>query len=177
MSLRARSRRGTPSPSTQTGQSLVEFALIAIPALLLVLGIAQFGFLLSTEVGVTNTARDVARWASTVPTTTAAQALANSGSADTEMRSRLLANVPLYSAANVATGTGISYCSYADPLGATTVRVTVAIQYRHPLFLPIISGLLDGLDGTTDAALRVGTSEAIRVENDSTATITGITAC
>lgn len=160
------------------GQSLVEFALISIPALLLILGIAQFGFLFTTQLGLTNTARDIARYAATIPTANASDATANGASAYNDMvSSRLAANVPLYSAANLATGTGVSYCSYTDQNGVTAARVTVAIQYRHPLFYPLIAAFLDGLDGSTDGALRVGTSESMRVENDSTVTVTGIATC
>lgn len=162
----------------ENGQSLVEFALISIPALLLILGIAQFGFLLTTQLGLTNTARDIARYAATIPTATSADATANGTSAYNDMvNSRLAANVPLYSAGNLATGTSVSYCSYTDQNGVTAARVTVAIQYRHPLFYPLLAAFLDGLDGSTDGALRVGTSESMRVENDSTVTVTGIAAC
>jgi Flp pilus assembly protein TadG len=171
----ARSHPGRRS-SHEGGQSLVEFALLAIPALLLVLGIAQFGFVFSTEVGLTNTARDIARWASALTVTTGAQASTTAALAATELTNRLPANVPMYGASNLASGT-VSYCSYSDPLGADAVRVNVDIQYRHPLFLPIVSALLDGLDGSTDNALRVGTSESMRVENDASVTISGITAC
>jgi hypothetical protein len=41
----------------------------------------------------------------------------------------------------------------------------VEVQYRHPLFIPLISGILDGFDGQTDQAYRLGTSEEIRVAN------------
>lgn len=168
--------RPTRRTRRESGQSLVEFSLIAIPALLLVLGIAQFGFLFSTQVGLTNTARDIARWASALTVTTAAQASTTAGLASTELATRLAANVPMYGASNLASGT-VTYCSYSDPLGADAVRVNVAIQYRHPLFLPIVSALLDGIDGSSDGALRVGTSESMRVENDSSVSISGITAC
>lgn len=173
---RFRSRRD------ERGQALVEFALIAIPALMLILGTAQFGFLLGTQVGITNTARDIARWAATTPTATAGQASSNAAAAYTEMQTRLAANVPLYSVSNLngssaTPPSSVSYCSYTDPLGATAVQVNVTIQYRHPLFFPLMSAILDGLDGTTDGALRVGTTERMHVENDQTVTISGIPSC
>lgn len=177
------SRRITPRRDAgQRGQSLVEFALIAIPALMLMLGVAQFGFLLSTQVGITNTARDIARWAATTPTWSTSGASANAASAYTEMLARLPANVPLYSVSNLngsaaTPPSSVSYCSYTDAMGATAVRVNVTIQYRHPLFFPLLSGILDGLDGATDGALRVGTSEQMHVENDQSVTISGIAAC
>ena len=162
----------------QRGQSLVEFALVLIPALLLMLGTAQFGLMLGTQVGLTNTARDVARWAATIPTATAAQASANGTSAYNEMLTRLPANVPMYGAGNLKTpGSGVSYCSYTDPLGNPAVQVTVTVQYRHPLFFPLLSNILDGIDGDTDGALTIGTTESMHVENDSSAVISGLTTC
>jgi len=41
----------------------------------------------------------------------------------------------------------------------------VQVEYRHPLFIPLISQILDGFDGATDQAYRLGTSEEIRVSN------------
>ena len=41
----------------------------------------------------------------------------------------------------------------------------VQVVYMHPLFIPLISQILDGFDGATDQAYRLGTSEEIRVSN------------
>jgi hypothetical protein len=48
------------------------------------------------------------------------------------------------------------------------VNIRVEVQYAHPLFLPLVSIILDGFDGTGDGALRIGTAEEIRVENATT---------
>ena len=53
-----RVRRGEPG---QRGQSLVEFALVLTPLLLILLGIIQFGFVFNTYVTLTNAAREAAR--------------------------------------------------------------------------------------------------------------------
>ncbi len=41
----------------------------------------------------------------------------------------------------------------------------VRIEYSHPLFIPLISQILDGFDGTTGDGYRLGVSEEIRVSN------------
>jgi Flp pilus assembly protein TadG len=45
----------------QSGQSMVEFALILAPLLLILLGIVQFGFIFNAYVTLTNAAREAAR--------------------------------------------------------------------------------------------------------------------
>jgi Flp pilus assembly protein TadG len=57
------------------GQSLVEFAIMAIPMLLLLMGLIDFGFLFEKQVSLTNAARAGGRYASLHPT-----AWSNSGS-------------------------------------------------------------------------------------------------
>ena len=46
------------------------------------------------------------------------------------------------------------------------LKVKVEAYYRHPLFIPIIGAILDGIDGTSGDGFRVGASEEMRVEND-----------
>lgn len=45
----------------EKGQSLVEFALVLLPLLLLVLGIIEFGWLFNGQITVTSAAREAAR--------------------------------------------------------------------------------------------------------------------
>jgi hypothetical protein len=86
----------------------------------------------------------------------------------------LLANSQGYNAADTS---GLSTCyataAETDPSGNSQVYVTVAAGYRHPLFLPIISSVLDGIDGTNDNALRIGTKAEFRVEQDGSVNIGG----
>jgi Flp pilus assembly protein TadG len=49
------------------GQAMAEFALIAPLFFLLMFGVIQMGILFGGQIGLTNAARDVARYASTVP--------------------------------------------------------------------------------------------------------------
>lgn len=57
-----RRRRG------ESGQSLAEFAVMAIPMLLLLMGLIDFGFLFEKQVTLTNAARAGGRYASLHPT-------------------------------------------------------------------------------------------------------------
>jgi hypothetical protein len=54
----------------------------------------------------------------------------------------------------------------------------VSVTYGHPLFLPIISNILDGFDGTPNA-LEVTTAERFRVENPplNSSDVSGLSAC
>jgi hypothetical protein len=38
------------------------------------------------------------------------------------------------------------------------------VSYRHPLFLPIVDLILDGIDGVTDQSLTASTSTEFHVE-------------
>jgi Flp pilus assembly protein TadG len=66
--------RNHPSSSSprrrreESGQSLVEFAVMAIPMLLLLMGLIDFGFLFEKQVTLTNAARSGGRYASLHPT-------------------------------------------------------------------------------------------------------------
>lgn len=58
---RTTSRNRTNRSGGDSGQSLVEFALVLTPLFLILLGIIQFGFIFNTYVTMTNAARDAAR--------------------------------------------------------------------------------------------------------------------
>jgi hypothetical protein len=45
------------------------------------------------------------------------------------------------------------------------VRITVAGDYNHALFVPIIAQIIDGLDGSFDDGFELHASEQFRVEN------------
>jgi Flp pilus assembly protein TadG len=55
------SRTAATAKATDTGQSMVEFALILMPLFLILLGIIQFGFIFNTYIAMTNATRDAAR--------------------------------------------------------------------------------------------------------------------
>ncbi len=170
------SRRPRTGHSAEDGQGLAEFAIVTPILLVILLSIIQLGWVFTSQIGLTNAIRETARFAATNPTVNTAQAGTNGAATESQLTTILPRNVNLYSAANLSSATA-TYCEYADPSGNYSVRVRVNVQYRHPLFIPLIAALLDGLDGTSDNALRVGADEEMRVENPPLTAPTGIAAC
>ncbi len=143
------------------GQALAEFALVLPIFLLIFFAIVQFGVLLAAHIGLTNAVREVARYGSTVPTTDGSPM----ASVDAYLTDTALPGyVATYSASNVS-ATAVSYCRYQDTSGAYSVRLTVSVTYDHPLFVPLVNIIIDRLDGASDGAFTLRTSEAMRVEN------------
>jgi Flp pilus assembly protein TadG len=165
----SRSRATSPA---RTGQALVEFALILVPLLLILAAILQFAFVLGAQVGITNAVREAARNAAAIETDTPALAATNGSATYAQLTGGtglLGKNVQAYQPGQLVTSgspiTQVCYSTYLDPAGTTQVKVKVEAYYRHPLFIPIISAILDGSDGSSDNALRIGASEEIRIEN------------
>ncbi len=161
------------SEDRSRGQSLVEFALVLIPLMMIFTSILQFAVLFSAQVGVTNGVREAVREASAIPvsnSTDAATAANRIYTILTDPSTGLLKrNGSSYSTgALVTTGsprTQVCYYSYTDPSGSTSVMARVVVQYKHPLFIPLISGIIDGFDGANDNAYQLGSSAEIRVAN------------
>lgn len=152
------------------GQALVEFALILVPALLILMGIIQFGFLFSGQIGIINGVRETARFGSTSPVNDAAAGATNGANVCTYLKDTALPRVAGYSSSNLVTGgaTFVRFTSYPDPHPGTptySVRLTVHVEYRHQLLIPLVGAIIDGLDGVTDSRFRLGAEEAMRVEN------------
>jgi Flp pilus assembly protein TadG len=174
-----------PKREERSGQALVEFSLILAPFLLIIFGIIQMGLLFSTQLGLSTAARDSARYASTLMTTSSTQATTNGTIAYSDLRTvRLPQYVIAYSDSNLVTSgiqpTSISYCQYQNSGSPTTwsIRVRALVEYRQVLLLPLVSILIDGLDGTNDSKFRVGTREELRVEGPGLkASPAGIPAC
>ena len=108
-------RRGVRSQSR--GQALVEFALILPIALLILLGIVQFGFLFSSQIGVINAVRETARYGSTSPVSDTATATADGFNVCGYLKGTAMTRVPGYSTSNVvfSGATYVKYESYTDP--------------------------------------------------------------
>lgn len=156
----------------ERGQALVEFALILPIALLILMGIIQFGFLFAGHIGVTNAIRETARFGSTSPVSDNASANTAGTGICTYLKGTALTRVPGYTPGYVVTSgsprTTVSFASYTDPHSAPltySVRLTVHIEYDHPLLVPIVSAIIDGLDGVNDSRFQLGATEAMRVEN------------
>lgn len=146
------------------GQSMVEFALVLMPLMLLFLGAVQFGVIWAAQVGVTNAVRDAARAASGV------QPKANPGGtvdAPTEvsfatsinavvLTPGLQKNVPFFSTASV-TGQSICYTTFTDASGGVALRATATVTYGHSIFIPLMSTILGpSIATTTTLSIPVG---------------------
>jgi Flp pilus assembly protein TadG len=151
------------------GQSVAELALILPALLLLLLSILQIGFLIFTQLGLTNAAREASRNAASIPVANTAQASA----AATEYYARLTnatdgflkRNVGGYDSAGLGPGTRVCYYSIQDASGAPAIMASVAVQYKHPIFIPFVAPIIDGWDGTDDGGVTLTVVEDIRVGN------------
>jgi Flp pilus assembly protein TadG len=158
--------------SRSDGQSLVELALVLPVLCILLMAILQIGFLLFTQVGLTNSVREAARNASAIPVATIAQATPAATTYFTRLTDSstgfLKRNVGGYNPSRLISGssaTRVCYYSFTDASGAPAVMARVAVEYSHPLFIPLISPILDGFDGSMDGGYRLGAVEDIRVGN------------
>lgn len=149
------------------GQALAEFALVVPMLVIILMAILQLGMIFGTQIGLTNAAREAARYASVVRTDKVATAPNAANSRGPAVRAELIdtilpRNVQSYNAGNLNAGqTRVCYQSFTDASGATAVRVKVDVAYGHPLFIPLISGLLTNGSGV----LTVTASEQLPVDN------------
>jgi Flp pilus assembly protein TadG len=167
-----RQRRPEEQPKRGRGQALVEFALV-VPIMILIFGaLVQFAFIFERQIGIENAVRDGARRAATYETVDATDAAVNGpftwnlvfGSGGL-----MLTNVQGYvSSTPPVHDPKVCYTNQTAANGVSSVLVKVSVGYSHPLFLPLISQLIDPLDGVIDGALRVDTSSEFVIENDPT---------
>lgn len=152
------------------GQALVEFALILPLALLILMGIVQFGLLFASQIAEVNAVRETARFGSTSLVSDGATASTNGANICVYLRDKAMTNVPGYAKTQVvySGATYVTYSTYADPhAGAPTYSVSlkIYIAYKSRLVVPLVSDLIDALDGSTDGAFRLSATETMRVEN------------
>lgn len=142
---------------SQRGQAMVEFALIAPVFFLLLFGVIQMGILFGGQIGLVNAAREVARYASTVP------AGASAGTITTQANAVLGRSIPANNGGAVTT---VAYCSYQNPTSPVTYsqKVTITIRYGHSLFIPLVGAIIDRIDGTADNRFTVTAREEMKVE-------------
>ena len=166
------SRESRQRPSHRRGQALVEFALVLPVLALFLLSILQFGVLFSNQVGITNAVREAVRNASALPVATVSDATTAANSVYSRLTGAngLLARTgsSYLPGALVQSGnprTQVCYYSYFDETSNWSIMARVSVQYRHPLFIPVVSSIIDGFDGANDQAYRIGVSEEVRVSN------------
>jgi Flp pilus assembly protein TadG len=141
------------------GQAMAEFALIAPLFFLLIFGVIQMGILFGGQIGLTNAARDVARYASTVP------AGQTQGAIDAQALPLLQRSIPAFNSGAVVIEP-VDYCYYPNPTTPVTysLKVIIRITYGHTLFVPLVGGLIDGIDGTSDNRYTTTAREEMKVE-------------
>jgi len=154
-------RKGSPPAVADTmsdresGQALLELALVTPILVLLVLAIFQFAYVLETQIGLTNAVREAARRAATSPGLTNAftleQLMGDGGS-----NAGLLAdNIPGYELGRVAPNPpDVRICTFSVG-GVTNYRVDISVTYNHPVFFPI--------PGTSDLATLTAATQ-MRIE-------------
>jgi hypothetical protein len=170
-------RRGTG----QSGQALLELALVVPILVLLVMAIFQFAFVIESQMGLTNAVREAARRAAattaTNPTWADLQAwtLQQLKGDGTPSNPGLLAqNVQAYDPGSLwpapypgmtnATTPDVSFCSYTAA-GTTNYRISVDVKYKHPVFFGILSFATDYVDGSNNGSWDLFASAEMRLEN------------
>ena len=153
-----------------SGQALVELAIV-VPILALILfGAVQFALIFERQIGINNALREAARRGAALVTDDANVTQNASGVVDWLIGDGtdpglLATNVQGYNSSNLLSIL-VCYTPVSDdPSGDPQVEISTTVAYGHPLFLPIISGILDGIDGTTDNLFRVDSASTFRVEN------------
>ncbi len=175
-----RTRQRTAAPETEAGQSLVEFAMVLMPLLVILLGIIQFGFVFNAYVTITNAAREGARTGTIYIYDAGYSKSQNDLARNNAIKTSLLSSMNLLgkTAPNFATGTtwtqsGLTYTNgdlvitYVVPTGITDTdsrvgqQITVRSTYHQDLIVPLVSQLLPH-----DAGGRLGlTGEVTMVVN------------
>jgi len=167
LSRRARTFGGSGTKSNrESGQALLELALVAPVILLLLLSLVQFAIIFERQIGITNAVREAARRTATFDTPTPVEAGTNAAWALTTLQT-LLGNSQTHDASR----DNIEVCIVTpappndlDVSSNAQVVVRIKDSYRHPLFLPIITQILDGIDGVQDDSLLASTSSEFHVE-------------
>ena len=179
-SRRIGGRFGARRERGSRGQSLVEFALVLTPLMLVLLGIIQFGLIFNTFVTMTNAAREGARTGTIYLHDRTMSKTQNDQARNEAIRTSLTGSMnllgkaaPHFANSGTWTSSGLTYTSgdlvvtYAVPAGVVDTdsrvaqTVTVRATYHQDLIVPIISNLLP-----RDAGGRLGlTGEVTMVIN------------
>jgi len=149
------------------GQALVEFALVVPIMVLIFAALVQFAFIFERQIGIENAVRDGARRGATYQTDST-----NAATNATFVWNTVFGTGGLFEK-NVQGYDGtllqdpkVCYREDTGAAGFTIVLVKVSVTYRHPLFLPLITQIIDGIDGHVDNAFWVATSSEFTVQDD-----------
>lgn len=171
---RRRSERRRTGSDAERGQALLEFALVAPIMVLILVGLVQIAVIFERQIGIENAIRDTARRAATF-TTDNTNFMTRQTWVLNNLETETLPNAQGFQL-NGLESDSACYSDQTDASGYTSVKLTVSATYKHPLFLPIISGILSS---ASPPVLRVTTSSTFTVQNDATgnASVGGTNLC
>lgn len=162
-------------PNGERGQAMTEFALVAPIFFLLLFTIIELGILFGGQNGLVASTRELARYAAPFRVATAIDAAAvcaNKADPDHGLSQQLTGfmrrAIPGYnttSSAPNSTDRVITYSWHPNPDGTYYVQLEVHVTYRYPLYVPLVGGLIDGFDGTSDGKFKLDATEQMRIEN------------
>ena len=167
--------RAGPRRDRESGQALLELALVVPILVLIALAIFQFAFVIESQMGLTNAVREAARRVAATEPTTAPQW----GTTYTSwVRQQLCGpsispctgglledNVQGFDAGRLPANPAVTFCSYSAA-GTTNYRVRVAVSYEHPLFFGLLAFATDLVDGNAgNNAWDLAASAEMRLEN------------
>lgn len=127
-----RPRRGSVARHDGEGQSLVEFALILGPLLLLLLGVVQFGFIFNTYVTVSTAAREAAREGSIYVYDRTITRSANDALRNSSMRTALLASLNGLAKTSPNFANGSTWTSVTSGTTTTFTNGDILVTYVQP---------------------------------------------
>jgi hypothetical protein len=164
--------RGSRS-TTESGQALLELALVTPILVLLVMAIFQFAYVIQSQMGLTNAVREATRRAAATttagPNWAALQQWTQAelcGDLVAPCEGGLLAaNVPGWNG-NRLTGDlpAVEFCWYSAA-GSNQFQIEASVQYEHPLFFGLMAFATDGIDGNPNGSWDLSAAAQMRLEN------------
>jgi hypothetical protein len=168
-----RARRG--DRSGESGQALLELALITPILVILIMAIFQFAYVLETQIGLTNAIREAGRRvAATEPVGVVDWAGTETDFVIRELCGTLLPNCSTGLLAENVQGFNETRLVGTDPTvifctdtvsGDAQYRVRIDVHYGHPVFFGPLAFATDLIDGTGDGNWEIGASATMRMEN------------
>ena len=152
------------------GQALVEFALVAPIFFLILFGIIQLGLIFGGQNYLVSAVREIARYAAPYRVVDEGGAATTCDTVADTLNSMLDDQALTADASDARTAITVTYDTKPEPGGGSYyVQVTVAADFRFPLYVPIVAQFLDASDGVIDNSLKLSAQEEMRVENESLA--------
>ena len=162
--------------SGESGQALLELALVVPIIVLLVMAIFQFAYVMQGQMGLTNAVREAARRAAATPDVAPNWVNLRDwtqrelcGDLTPPCDGGLLKeNVPAFNEGALTVDPPlVTFCTYAIAGSSGTInnyQINVEVQYEHPLFFGLLSYATDAIDGTPNNRWDLAASAQMRLE-------------